>query len=282
MQRRLRAMGSDGHLVLVGGSAGTLDAACGRLDALERAWSRFLPDSEVSLLNARAGYAVPVSPDTALLIGLAVLGWQRTAGRYDPTVLAAVRAAGYTDSLERISPARTGPAAPAGDACGRIVLDAAAGTVTLPAGVGFDPGGIGKGLAADLLTADLMGSGAAGACVNLGGDLRVAGAAPGRRRWRVGVPGVTAPVELGAGAVATSSKLERAWESGHHLIDPRTGLPADSGLRAVTVIAGSAWEAEVLAKAAFLAGPGDAAKVLAEHGAAGFLTDDAGAVRSTP
>jgi FAD:protein FMN transferase len=280
-ERRLRAMGSDAHLMLVEGDANALDSACERLGALERTWSRFLDDSEISRLNARSGEPVAVSAETVLLVGLAVIGWRRTGGRYDPTVLAAVRAAGYTESFERGQSAAE-PARPCAGACGRIVLDEGAGTVTLPVGVGFDPGGIGKGLAADLLTADLMASGASGACVNLGGDLRVAGQAPGGAAWRVAVPGLDRPIAVTNGAVATSSRLRRAWGSMHHLIDPSTGLPADSGVRSVTVIARSAWEAEVLAKAAFLAGPSGATPLLSRHRAVGFVTDDAGVVHATP
>jgi thiamine biosynthesis lipoprotein len=86
---------------------------------------------------------------------------------------------------------------------------------------------------------------------------------------------------LRAGAIATSTRLRRSWTRDgrtlHHLIDPRTGAPAASGLASVTVIAGEAWRAEVLAKAAFVAGP-EAAIVVAEAGATGLLVTDAGEV----
>src|SRR5918992_1365259 len=114
----------------------------------ERRASRFLPDSEISRLNDRAGSPQRVSAETALLVGLAQEGWRRTDGRYDPTLLHALRAAGYTDAVPRrplthrdVTPHVVHDA----DLCGRTVCDPEAGTVCLPAAAGFDPGGDGQG-----------------------------------------------------------------------------------------------------------------------------------------
>jgi FAD:protein FMN transferase len=163
-------------------------------------------------------------------------------------------------------------------------VDAARSTVTLPAGVGFDPGGIGKGLAADLLVGELLARGAVGACANLGGDLRVDGDAPGGGPWVVDVghplrrePAAT--VGLRRGAVATSSRTRRAWgprRDRHHLIDPATGRPARTGVAAATVVAAEGWQAEVLAKAAFLAGLPEGLRLLESTGTDGLLVDDQG------
>ncbi len=82
--------------------------------------------------------------------------------------------------------------------------------------------------------------------------------------------------------MATSTKLRRSWTRGertlHHLIDPRTGLPAETGVASVTVVAGEAWRAEVLAKAAFVAGLDDGRALVEEAGATGLLVTDDGAV----
>ena len=133
----------------------------------------------------------------------------------------------------------------------------------LPFGVGFDPGGIGKGLAADLVAGELLAHGAAGACVNIGGDLRVTGEPPHGGAWRVAIdsPLTETPlalVELAEGGVATSSRLKRRWQghdgtTRHHLIDPLTGTSAHTIVLTASVVASDAWRAEVLAKAAFLA-----------------------------
>ena len=142
-------------------------------------------------------------------------------------------------------------------------IEVAADAVRLPAGLGFDPGGIGKGLAADLVSDELVRAGADGVCVNLGGDLRVRGSAPDGRAWTVSVdhPGQRTPIALvglADGAVATSTTLRRRWVvdgvARHHLIDPRTGAPSSSDLALVAVVAGSAWMAEVLAKGVLLRG----------------------------
>jgi thiamine biosynthesis lipoprotein len=92
----------------------------------------------------------------------------------------------------------------------------------------------------------------------------------------------TGLLTLGNGAIATSTRLRRAWARDgrpqHHLIDPRTGEPARTGLASVTVIAGEAWRAEVLAKAAFLAGAEGGARLVTASGATGLLVTDGGEV----
>ena len=91
---------------------------------------------------------------------------------------------------------------------------------------------------------------------------------------------VTQLVGLRRGGVATSSRMRRAWgpaeDRRHHLIDPATGHPAHSGLASATVIAAEAWQAEVLAKAAFIAGASEGLFVLASTGTEGLLVDDVG------
>ena len=125
-----------------------------------------------------------------------------------------------------------------------------------------------------------------GVLVNLGGDLRARGDAPLPHGWVVAVDdplatGRTGLLAFGEGAVATSTRHAAGVVAGrastlHHLIDPRTGAPARSGLASVTVVAGEAWRAEVLAKAAFVAGPDEGARLVTDAGATGLLvTDDA-------
>ena len=108
---------------------------------------------------------------------------------------------------------------------------------------------------------------------------RTAGSSRSTTRSRRAAP-VCSPSP--SGAVATSTKLRRHWTRGdrtlHHLIDPRTGEPAESGLASVTVVAGEAWRAEVLAKAAFVAGAADGAALIEAAGATGMLVTDDGDV----
>lgn len=288
LERRVAVMGTTAHVVLVDGDRRALSAAVDRLHDLDERWSRFRPGSEISRLNDHAGSPRRVSPETALLVGLAQDGWKRTSGRFDPTLLQALQAAGYTDGLPGDGPVAVRPP-PEHDPqlCGRIVLDRSAGTVCLPAGAGFDPGGIGKGLAADLVTAELAVTGAAGACVNVGGDLRVWGHGPHEQRWRVAIPAWDDQVlAVGPGAVATSAITRRAWTVGdqrlHHLIDPVTRRPADTRIAAATVIAPAAWLAEVYALAALLSTPERAVDDLRGWRVDGCIVDVDGGTHATP
>ena len=281
-------MGSIAHLIVVGGPARLIDQAVRRVDDLERRWSRFLPDSEVSQLNRWAGIPVAVSLDTITLVEHAMVAWRLSGGAFDPTVLGAVIRAGYDRSFEHLG------AAPQGGhsllALGADAIAINGETVTLPAGTGFDPGGIGKGLAADLVCAEMIAAGAEGICVNLGGDVRVAGAGPDGGCWTVAVetPGSDRPLALLGlvdGAVATSTTLLRRWqvdgERRHHLIDPQTGLPSDTDLTLAAVVAGQAWMAEVLAKAVLLAGSAHPFDIVGRTGAEALAVDRTGSIHVT-
>jgi thiamine biosynthesis lipoprotein len=290
-------MGSQAHCIVVGGPAGTLERAVARVDDLERRWSRFLPDSEVSRLNRRPGGPVDVSGDTLALIECSIVAWRLSAGSFDPTLLAEVIAAGYDRSFELMGSGDPDGAAPPlypeptrsrgilAPGPTDIVIEGR--SVTLPPGSGFDPGGIGKGLAADIVCGEIMQWGAAGICVNLGGDVRVAGVGPDGGAWTVAVehPWSEEPLaRLGVadGAVATSTTLKRRWlqhgEPSHHLIDPHTGRPSDSDLTLATAVTGTAWLAEALAKAVLLAGSAHPFDVLGGLPAEGLAVDHRGRV----
>lgn len=317
-EQRFRAMGSDAHLIVVGrpesvsadpGAAALVLRARRRLEELERTWSRFLPHSEVAELNRRRGEDVTVGWETRRLVERALEGWRLSGGRVDPTVLDDLVRAGYDRSFEQL-PAPpgglcddTGPADPAepadGGACPPGVRGRRSGcsgirvgpaTVGLPPGHGFDPGGLGKGLAADLVVEELRSLGAAGVCLNLGGDLRVAGVAPGGGTWTVAVEQPSSPLPiallgLAGGAVATSTTLRRRWRHGaevaHHLIDPVTGRPCRSDLVQATAVAAEAWMAEVLAKDVVLRGASDPFRAAELAGAEALAVDRDGRVLAT-
>lgn len=288
-------MGSTARLLILGGPSALPDHARHRLHELEARWSRFIPGSELCRVNAAGGAPVVVSADTFAVIELAVAAWRSTRGRFDPTVLDALERAGYDRDFSQIT-ASTVDRSPSGDrkgraspGCGDIELDRLVSAVRLPRGVHLDLGGIGKGHAADVLTAELLHAGADGVCVNLGGDVRVAGVAPQGERWQLDLdPGLTRSSEparsfrLGAGAVATSTRLRRRWtqagEPQHHIIDPDTGRAAWNGLATVTVLADRAAWAEMLAKSAFVAGPVGGAELLRAHHVTGLFVRDDGRV----
>jgi thiamine biosynthesis lipoprotein len=261
-------MGSDAHVIVHGGrDQWLLVTARALIEELERRWSRFLPASEVSRFNASApGERVVVSQATLTLVLLARRAWELTDGLYDPTVLPSLRAAGYDADFAIVR-----ERAPVADeiefrrapGCDVIVIDAVACTLTKQADVEFDPGGIGKGLAADIVATALLEDGATGALVSLGGDVRARGPGPTGSPWSIDV---AHPMRSEAilhcgiddGAVATSTSLRRRWlRAGamqHHMIDPRTGAPSSSTLVAVTAVANDGWWAEAATKAVFVAG----------------------------
>lgn len=266
-ERRFPVMGSHGHVVVVGGPADLAARAEARLQQLEARWSRFRPASELSRLNRSHGAACVVSADTVVLVDALRQAWERTGGRFDATVHDAMGAWGYGTSWPFPAPVRL-PATPA-PAPGSAGIEARPerGLVRLPEGVRLDPGGLGKGLAADLVAAELMAGGAEGVLVNVGGDLRATGASPDPDGgpWRVAIEHPDRPdddvamVELHDGAVATSTSRRRRWTDAdgggaHHLLDPATGRPADRPWTQVSVVTGSAWWAEVLTKVVFLDG----------------------------
>ncbi len=290
---RLRAMGTD-VLVLAADGPDDLEAwAAARLEHLEARWSRFRATSDVSRLNGAAGAPVMVAPETLALVRRALDACRATGGLFDPTVLPALVAAGYDRDFDAVARDADDavPAATAVPGCGGIVVDDVVGTIRLPVDVAIDLGGIGKGTAADLLCAELTALGARGALVDIGGDLRAVGAPPAEHGWLVEVDdpmgtGRTGMLAVMAGAIATSTRLRRAWTRAgrtmHHLIDPRTGAPARSGLASVTTVAGEAWEAEVLAKAALVAGPAAGRRLLLDAGATGLFLHDDGRVEDLP
>jgi FAD:protein FMN transferase len=287
-EARFRAMGSDAHVIVVGGRSGLIDGAQRRIADLEQRWSRFIDSSEICELNRRAGEELTVSSETALLVGRAIDAWRLTGGGFDPTLLGAVVRAGYDVSFDHIDATRPRATSDLLTGCTDIEVNGA--SVRLPAGTGFDPGGIGKGLAADLVLADLMAGGAEGACTNLGGDLRVGGSNPDGEAWTIALehPHIAQPmamIGLHAGAIATSTTLKRRWEidgvARHHLIDPATGEPSDTDLELCTVIAREAWIAEVLAKAVLLRGS-DRAFDIVDETAHALTVDRDGVVRMTP
>jgi thiamine biosynthesis lipoprotein len=260
-------MGSRVHVTVIGGDEGLLEHAQTRLMHLEQLWSRFVSTSDLSRLNAAEGAWVEVAPETIDLLRLAVEAWSLTGGLFDPTVLDAVEASGYDRNFEDVregalSEAVTASGAPV-PGCGGIELDG--DRARLPHGVRLDPGGIGKGRAADVVAAELMELGARGACVNVGGDVRVMGEAPvGSGMWAIAVEDpwdsdrAVTQVGITGGAVASSSTLRRRWRSTegttHHLIDPRSGRSATSDVVATTVVAAEAMWAEIFAKCLVISG----------------------------
>ena len=279
---RFEAMGTDCLVIVLGGSERLLRTARARIDELEARWSRFRPDSELCALNRARGRPVRVSADTLLAVSAAIDAWHLLNGVFDPTIVAALEHAGYDRPFAEFSHDSPVPASasstprPLVPGCGGIVIDRMVRAITLPANVRLDLGGIGKGLASDLVAADLIGAGAEGVLVNIGGDLRVMGTCATPTGWTVELDHMTGcALALASGGLATSAITKRRWmrgtEPAHHVIDPETGAPATSSAESATVIASRAVDAETLATAALLSGPERGIELLTAHGASGVL-----------
>ena len=254
-RRTFRAMGTDIELLVDADEAdGQLDAAAAEFERLEQLLSRFRESSELSQLN-RAG-SLDAGPDLRRVVELALAARERTNGRFDPTVHDALVAAGYDRTFDEIAETHIPPGVPRPARGGvEITRDA----IVLDDGVRLDLGGIGKGYAAER-AAEILAVG--GPClVNAGGDIAIRGGS-----WPVGVETAdgSLTLELSSGGLATSGRDRRVWRRNgrelHHLIDPRTGAPAESDLVRVTVVAGDAVDAEVAAKDLFFAGAQEASQ----------------------
>lgn len=265
LERSARAMGTRAHIVVGDAPDGIADWALTELERLEQCWSRFRSDSELAQLNANSGAWTDVSSAMLLALMCATDLHYATAGRFDPTILDALEGAGYDRTFESIAPeaaAVPNPRPVPGFA--PVEIDEDRSRVRLPAGTRLDLGGVGKGLAADLVARGLVDRGARTALVGMGGDLRARGEPPPAGAWNIPVldpfdeTRVAFHFPLAEGAIVTSTTRIRQWTRAgrryHHLIDPATGLPADRGIAAVVASARDAWWAEGIAKSILIGG----------------------------
>ena len=275
------------------------------LAALDRACSRFRPDSELVAVGnaargARGPVTVPVSALLAEAVEVSLRAAELTDGDVDPTVGGVMATLGYDRDfaeLEAVTTATTmgprsslqagpgagpgaGPSADTGAGPGTVgvrtipgwrsvSVDVAAGKLTVPAGVQLDLGATVKGWAADCSAAKIADRLGCGVLVSLGGDTAVAGPPPTEAGWAIRVQDTTLPLEdtpdgptqvvsIRVGGLATSSTAARRWHHGgdvlHHILDPRTGLPAAPVWRTVSVAAATCADANTAATAAIIRG----------------------------
>lgn len=290
-ERSFKVMGTDAYLVVHGGTDALLDLAEARLRQLESLWSRFLPDSDVTRANQAAGRPVVVHPDTLAVVARSIDAWRYTQGWFDITVLPALLASGYTQSMVDNAAAPTVPGRRVG-MTSMVQVDYDAGTLTVPATSAIDLGGIGKGMAADIVAEELVEQGATGVVVNIGGDLVVLGTPANELSWTIGIehpldpPSQVAQLSVDHGGVATSGVAARHWTTvdgrfAHHLIDPVRGVPSTTHTVSVTVLAADGATAESFSTAAMMVEAPAAVAVLESFGLAGLLVTDDGQVFRT-
>lgn len=283
-------MASEVHVAVIGGPRDLTARALAALDFLEQKWSRFIGGSDIDRLNHANGEWIEVEPSTMTLLEAMRRCWRMTGGLVDPTVLPALIEAGYSASIDdpgRITDLPAGRLS--GGGLSSLEIDPA-GRARLDGALSVDPGCIGKGLAADIVSEDLIRAGADAALVNVGGDLSMAGLA--NPPWHVDVEHPIDPelisltLSMVAGGVATSSTRTRTWEKDgvmrHHTIDPRTGSPAQTDVASVTTISDMATDAEAWATAAMIAGAGAGYEMLVAAGVDAIIGTTAGNVLLTP
>ena len=278
-------MGGRFEILLVKAPDGLADELFEFLSELEKQWSRFRSDSQISELNNANGQPVKVSAETLELVTALVDGYRLTNGAFDPTTLPLTVARGYETSRKNANLVTKLPLeAKWPGNVDEIQINHAQQTVTLPVGTVLDPGGLGKGLAADLVIARAQKSGAAGALVNANGDVVCFGESTDGPSWRIGIEhpldaeSEIAQIKLTAGAVATSSRVYQSWDTQagrtHHLTDTRTGQANDTSVISASVIAASGARAEMLTKVAFSETIDEALALATKLGAAMQIIDD--------
>lgn len=265
----LRALGT-GVRLLAAGSQGLPAARAAverELAAIDLACSRFRDDSEIATVHRAAGRPLTISPLLADVLAASLRVARMTAGTVDPTVGRAMRRIGYDRDFALVAagggPVSLDPEAIPGWRC--VELDVARRRLRVPEGVELDLGSTAKAFAADLAAHKAARAAGCGVLVSLGGDIAMVGESPDGG-WSVLVTddhaappdGPGQVVSLTGGGLATSSTTVRRWDGHgrtlHHIVDPATGLPAESCWRTVSVGAGTCVDANAAATAAIVWG----------------------------
>lgn len=256
----------------------------------EKKFSRFQTASELSRLNQCRGREFNASPLMIEMMLLAKTAHKKTGGIFNPTVLNVLENLGYDKNFEDIGGLNQNQTASV-KICSRkngafadIKINKTAGKIKMPEELKIDLGGIGKGFVADLASQKLK-KYSANFWISAGGDMIFSGTNHGQN-WRVGVQNplrhendiMEMEMSEKMPAIATSGITKRAWRQNgrdyHHIIDPRTSLPANNRLLSATVVTHSAWWADVLAKSALILGAEEGLKMINnEKNAEGVLID---------
>ena len=281
---RFRAMNTDITLAAEGESSRVeqgFEKTREFIEASEHRFTRFTEDSELSQLNHAAGSWFHASPEMTFVVFLAQQYVEQTNGLFNPSILADLELVGYDRSMDLIRaqdallpPVRfeSGPH-PSTSSGQRLLpmeglrIHPEENLIYLPEGMRLDLGGIAKGWIAEQ-AAMVLAEYSSACLVDAGGDMFMVGLPEGEEFWQVELEDPQNPgwaltrLNVPPGAVATSSIAKRKWMQGetprHHLIDPRTGEPAETDWVSVTVIAPHADMSEVFAKALLIAGPREA------------------------
>ncbi len=245
----------------------SLDAVCRELSLLEELLSRFIPESEVSCINQAAGkHNVHVSPETFDILTRSVELSALCLGNFDVTIapLVALWAIGKDTFIHPVESdiQRTLALVSYHD----IILDSCHQTAGLDKpGQAVDLGGIGKGYAGDCILDTYRSYGVTSAYSNLGGNVITMGTKPDGTPWHIGIQhprqqeSLLGTVSVADQCVVTSGDYQRCSKTTngnffHHIINPHTGFPSQSGVISVSIVAENTMTADALSTALFISG----------------------------
>lgn len=285
-----RAMNSDIVLAASGSDSAAIEKGFAQarqfIQQSEQRFTRFTETSELAQLNRSAGDQFTASAEMFLVLQQAYRLAVETEGLFNPAILPALKHAGYDRSIDEIQ--MDAPRAESLDDVEmkdfrQVRLDPTVNSIHMPSGMQIDLGGIVKGWIAEQAAQHL--AGIASACaVSAGGDMFLINLPQGENSWEIGLENPFKPEEnlavlhVEPGAVATSSIAKRQWQHNgrlqHHLIDPRSGKPAETEWLSTTVWAETAAEAEVYAKVLLIGGPQAAEEFFSNQPSKAYLVVD--------
>lgn len=290
MEKTFYALGTLSSIRVFGNiHEAVIDKAIDRVMEIDRRMSAYRDDSEIALLNQNAGNGyVPLSKDTLSLLQLSTEISQQSDGAFDITVHPLVKLWGIGKKGDYIPEPQDILAAKHLVDYRDLLLDGNNHTASLKKrGQCVDLGGIAKGYAADEVKRILLAVGIQSAMINLGGNIAAIGSQPDNGHWRIGLQnpledrGISfGTLEVTDKTIVTSGINEQFFIKGsrryHHIMDPRTGTPAQSALLSVTVISDQSAYADALSTAAFVLGMEKGSALLEQYGIDGvFVTDTA-------
>lgn len=282
VEKKFRAMGTEVVIAIVSVDTAEVHAdaenAARTIEDFEKRFSRFLPTSELCMLNQSGGGVCRPSADMMDMCVAAMQWYKKTGGVFDPSLCEALEELGYDTSLDfEKGPARAETDHPFDvDAhqrrfriCPRfsdVHIDEKKGTIAMPQKMKLDFGGIGKGYIVDAIAKKLRKK-YDDFWISAGGDMFLSGRDSEHMLWEIMVQnplnlisdiGYVTMGERKEIAVATSGVMKRKGMKGgfawHHIVDPRTGLPVANNITAVTVVAPTVTAADVCAKTVLILG----------------------------
>ncbi|MDF2938142.1 MAG: thiamine biosynthesis protein ApbE [Paenibacillaceae bacterium] len=253
---------------------------------LESLLSCFVPESDISRINRSAGLrSERISSATFEVLAQAIEFSRHCQGLFDITIGPLVSLWNYKNSKEVPAEAKMKPLLPL-VGYENLILDPRAQSAGLrKEGQSLDLGGIGKGYASDRFMETFRSFGISSAFCNIGGGVAVLGRKPDETPWSVGIrhprqeQGLIGAVAVDGKAVVTSGDyqryfIDRGGKRRHHILDPRTGFPAESGLISATVVADNATAADALSTILFVAGLEKGLEILRHFPGAGAVLVD--------